>query len=69
MKKELQVNRGLPDELNEQSLLALFRSAEDEKLKELAENESNYTVCRRMNGIGHAAGLKYLPLLMRRLSN
>lgn len=39
MEKELQANKGLLEELNEQSALALFRSAQDEKLHELLENE------------------------------
>ncbi|MGR8978673.1 MAG: cation:proton antiporter [Gammaproteobacteria bacterium] len=39
MEKELKANRGLLDELNEQSANALFRSTQNEKLKELLENE------------------------------
>ncbi|MGR9053416.1 MAG: cation:proton antiporter domain-containing protein [Gammaproteobacteria bacterium] len=39
MEKELERNRSLLDELNEQSALALFRSAREEKLRELLENE------------------------------
>ncbi len=39
MKKELSANQGLLDELNEQAAKALFRSTQDEKLKELLENE------------------------------
>ncbi|MGR9071916.1 MAG: cation:proton antiporter, partial [Gammaproteobacteria bacterium] len=39
MEKELRANKGLLNELNEQSAKALLRSVQNEKLKELRENE------------------------------